>query len=444
MINLGSNSIGAIVWNSRFRICLLGYLLCLTTGMAHTQDVEDGLSGPDKSEHSAETQHYLLGDWNGKRIALLNKGVKLDLMYISDSLWNIRSIQKERLASWNRVRGTVDVDYSKLTGTPGLTFHITGLWQGGGNMGTYLGTIASPSGMSSENTFRLDSWWFEKRVLNERLVVRAGQFAAQDFYGSQHYGSSFIFEPLGYAMGNLSSTYETFDPPSTPAFEVRTMPARNLYAKSMVFAADRFPFTHNPTGFVPQFRGAAMPVAEIGFTPGAKATAVRAQDNVESRRGYSGLYQLGAAYNPGKFDSTTSNRPVSGNYLIYGIASQAVYRRSPELGNGVDLTVGANWTPPDRTRVNQQLTLGLRFNEPLPIRAHNTFSIGYVRSGINKNFPTTLTTLTVHSAENAFETNVLLDLPHGLLFQPVVQYFFDAGGAARNATVIGFRVKVEF
>jgi hypothetical protein len=37
------------------------------------------------------------------------------------------------------------------------------------------------------------------------------------------------------------STYESFDPPSTPAAEVRVIPASHFYIKSMVFAADRAP-----------------------------------------------------------------------------------------------------------------------------------------------------------------------------------------------------------
>jgi porin len=107
--------------------------------------------------------------------------------------------------------------------------------------------------LSGANTFRLDSWWLEKQWLNERVTARVGQFAGQDSYGAQHYAASFIFEPLGYALGNLSNTFESFDPPSTPAIEVRVVPMRNFYVKSMVGAGDREPFAHNPTGLVPQF-----------------------------------------------------------------------------------------------------------------------------------------------------------------------------------------------
>ena len=112
-----------------------------------------------------------------------------------------------------------------------------------------------------------------------------------------------------YGFGNLFSTYESFDPPSTPAAEVRVIPASHFYFKSMVFATERAPYAHNPTGFVPQFHGDPMSVSEIGYSPGRRASAVRAQDNVEARKGYAGLYRFGGAYNPGMFASTSSNTP---------------------------------------------------------------------------------------------------------------------------------------
>src|SRR5262249_25448777 len=210
----------------------------------------------------------------------------------------------------------------KVTGRRHVFFHATGLWQSGGILGQYLDLLTSPSGMSSAHTFRLDSWWLEKRWFDERLTARAGQFAGQDFYGAQHYAASFIFEPMGYALRNLFTDVESFDPPSTPAAEIRVVPMRHFYGKPMVLAGAPAPFTRNPSGFVPEFHGSPVSVAEVGFTPGKKATSIRAFDNIDSRNGYSGLYQLGASYNPGQF-TTASNQPRSGNYLWYVMASQA-------------------------------------------------------------------------------------------------------------------------
>jgi carbohydrate-selective porin OprB len=398
---------------------------------AHCQtDLGETLSGPDSHETGQGPHGHLLGEWDGKRTRLLERGVRFDFQYISDYLWNIKSEQKERLASWNRFRGTVDIDFGALLEHPGWYFHATALWQGGGNLGKYLGLLTSPSGMSSMDTIRLDSWWIEKRWLNERLTVRVGQFAGQDFDGAQHYASSFIFEPMGYALGNLFTDFEYFDPPSTPAMEVRVVATHNLYVKSMVEAEDRTPFANNPTGFVPQFHGVPVSISEIGFTPGKKASSVRAFDNVETRRGYSGLYQFGASYNPGKF-TTARNETRSGNYLLYWMANQAIWRVDPKEGKGLDATFAYDWSPPDVNQNNTMLTAGLRFNEPLPLRIHNTMSLGYVRNSQSQQFLPP--GAPPWKPEKGVEFNVLLDPLPMLLLQPVVQYYANVGGRTQRA-----------
>ena len=422
-------------------VALVGMSIFAPPAYSQTQQGET-LSGPDSHETGLGPHGHLFGDWGGERSRLLERGVNFDLQYISDSLWNIKSVQKERLASWNRVRGTVDIDFGALVHQQGLYFHATALWQGGGILGNYLGTLTSPSGMSSGNTFRLDSWWMEKRWLNERLTARVGQFAGQDFYGTQHDGGSFIFEPMGYALGNLFTNYESYDPPSTPAMEVRVVPINHLYVKSMVEAEDRDPYAHNPTGLVPQFRGVPVSISEIGFTPGKKASSVRAFDNVESRKGYSGLYQFGASYNPGKFTTPASTTPRSGNYLLYWMASQALWRVDPQSGKGLDATFAYDWSPAAVNRNNRELTAGLRFNEPIPLHIHNTVSLGFVQNNLSSLF--LQPEAPSWKAERAVECNVLLDVAPMLLLQPVVQYYANVGGGLQRAVVFGFRTKIEF
>src|SRR5499427_5574075 len=333
---------------------LIGYWVLIAVASLHGQtQLEDKLSGPDTHEVLEGPHRHLLGEWGGERTRLLERGIGFDFQYITDTLWNIKSEQKERVASFNRVRGTVDIDFGPLLDQPGLYFHATAVWQGGGNLGAHLGLLTGPSGMASANTFRLDSWWLEKRWLDERFTARVGQFAGQDFYGAQHYAASFIFEPMGYALGNLFTDFESFNPASTPAMELRVVPIRSLYVKSMVEAEDREPFAHNQTGLVPQFRGVPVSISEIGFTPGKKASSIRAFDNVESRKGYSGLYQFGASYNPGKFPNPSGTKSSYGNYLLYWMASQALWRVDPKGGKGLDATFAYNWSPSDVNRNNR-------------------------------------------------------------------------------------------
>src|SRR5262249_7432694 len=146
-----------------FLLCS-GFLILVLVAPLHCQaPQEETLSGPDSHEEVQGPGGHLFGDWSGERTRLLERGVRFDFQYITDTLWNIKSQQHERLASWNRLRGTVDIDFGALSEQPGLYFHATAVWQAGGNLGTYLGLITGPSGMASANTFRLDSWWLEKR-----------------------------------------------------------------------------------------------------------------------------------------------------------------------------------------------------------------------------------------------------------------------------------------
>jgi porin len=171
--------------------------LCLVVSPVTAQTLEEEtLPNPDAHELSDTARDHLLGTWGGLRTDLLERGVRLDLHYLGDTLWNLESSAKERAASFNRVRGTVDIDFGTLADLQGLTFHATAVWQGGGNLGTYLGLVANPSALASMNTLRLDSWWFEKRWLKDRIATRIGQFAGQDSYGHENFGKSFVFEPI--------------------------------------------------------------------------------------------------------------------------------------------------------------------------------------------------------------------------------------------------------
>jgi porin len=246
---------------------------------------------------------------------------------------------------------------------------------------------------------------------------------------------------MGYALGNLSTTLESFDPPSTLAMEIRVVPVRTLYVKSMVMAAVRLPFSQNPAGLVPEFNGTPV-VSEIGFTPGKEASSMRAFAEVDGRNGYSGLYLFGESDKPGRFTSPMSATPRSGNYLLYWMASQALWRLDPKEGKGLDATFAYDWSPPSVNRNNTLLTTGLRFNESLPLRIHNTMALGYVRNSLSSQFLSP--GMPVWKTEQGVEFNALLDVLPMLLLQPVVQYYAKAGGGVQRAVVFGFRTRVEF
>jgi carbohydrate-selective porin OprB len=294
-------------------------------------------------------RQYLFGDWGGKRTALEEKGIKFDLFYIADLEANPSGGLQQAKAGWERIRGTIDINFDELMKWQGFRFHATGLWQVGANLGGKIGTLANPSDLVSAHTTRLDSFWLEQTFLNSKVRLRAGQLAGLDFYGNQEYGGSWLIEPMGYAFGNLfSSIFESFNPAGTPGAEVRLTPRRDFYIKSAVMAGNRDPYHQDPTGTNFQIRDTPDFLFEAGYlvhpSDGTQATAPARGGKV-----YPGAYKFGGAYNGGTFPDPAGHRS-SGNYLIYGMASQAVFRSDARSSRGLDATFGFDYSPGDVSR----------------------------------------------------------------------------------------------
>ena len=81
---------------------------------------------------------------------------------------------RQGFSGWQRVRGTIDINFDHMIRWQGPSFHATGLWQAGANLGSKIGTLANPSSLVSANTARLDSFWAQQLFLKSKLRIRAG------------------------------------------------------------------------------------------------------------------------------------------------------------------------------------------------------------------------------------------------------------------------------
>lgn len=420
-------------------------LLCSASSLLAQSDTNHYVVDSDAiSEQSARS--YLFGEWGGERTTLASRGVTFDFFYVADLLANPVGGNQQANTGWGRIRGTIDIDFGRLTEWNGLTFHATGLWQFGDNLGAKIGTLANPSGLVSAHATRLDSWWFQQAFFHNRMFVKAGQFAGLDFYGNQEFGASYVIEPLDYALGNLfPTTFESFDPAATPAFEIRFYPVSNFYVKSAVLAGNRNPYQQDGSGFNFQIRNTPVFVFETGYTHNAED--FMGQKSRFSRKSYPSIFKVGAAYNDGKFTDAAGHKS-NGNYLIYTMGNQALYRAEAGSNRGLDATVGFDWSPDNLNKENSQLTAGLRYNGPIPSRPQDAVAFGFVYTKIGNPFRTIGIPLGLPAlgSEKAIELNYAAQLTHYMLVQPVFQYYSEVGGNWRvpNAAVFGFRTKINF
>ncbi len=378
------------------------------------------------------TEKYMTSN-DAARGELAEHGVKIDAFYIIDALGDIQRPvgARDEFNGWGRIRTTVDLDFAKFSRARGLTFHATGLWQYGQNMGTIIGSIANPSGLVSIHTFRLDSMYLQQDLYKGKAFLKVGQFAAEDDFGIQEYGGNFLIEPLDYAFGNLGNVRASWDPASGPAVQLKFVPNQHFYLKTGLYSGRNY----SSTGFNYRKVDSSTWDSEVGvetFT-GLASNGKR----------YNGIVKVGTVYNGGKFFNYQTATTVNNNYTVYVQAAQPVYRVEAGSNRGLDITAGVNAGPSAKSEVPTEFTMGVTFNAPIASRSRDAFSVGLVYSKIGSDF--NAAAVTKLSDEKALEVNYKTQVTRWMVLQPVFQYYANVGGrASGSAAVAGFRLQTTF
>jgi carbohydrate-selective porin OprB len=418
-------------------------------------------------------QDYML-NWGPDRQRLADKGFTFNFFYITDALGDPTHPAGTdlRFSNWQRIRGTIDYDFGKTSAAKGLSFHATGVWQNGVNMGGVIGSVANPSGIVSFHQFRLDSIWLSQKLAHDKVVVTAGFMASQDFYGLQEYGGSFINEPMDYNFGNMGNVRASYDPETGPGAEIKIIPNKHFYGKTGIFlpSDDSHVAGHEyrPT-FLNYKSGdyGATWDTEVGYMTDAGAPS--------TRKSYPGIIKAGFIYNGSKAGSYSPVMGNSGflnystgtyedhNYTFYFQANQPVFRVAAGSNRGLDVTFGGNIAPASKSQISAEFTAGAIFNGPIEGRPKDGLAFGLVYSKWSGDYNTFFQNdslrsgpgQTIHAAasptgipallnEKLFEFNYKAMIAPWLTFQPVYQFYASVGGSSKSAAIAGFRLVTTF
>jgi len=406
--------------------------------------------------NSANDGQHFLGDWFGIRSGLSERGITFNIESTTDSMGVVHGSLSDQAAAFTRIRGTVDIDFDKLTGTNHeLSFHATGLWQTGSNIGAELGSYANPSGLASVHVFRMDSFWLQKQFADGIVTFRAGQMAGWDFFGNQEYGSSFTIEPLNYTLGNIySDTYLTFNPAGVPAayvrldgFRANERPIHGVYAKSAVFSGNRNPYQQDPTGLHYVIANSPVIATEAGYLWDAPVSPD--QPLPTDRKVYPGIYRVGGVVNyNGIFTDPLTGAITKGSYLYYFMAAQAVYRADIGSNRGLDVTFAYDNSPNSVNLQNSMITAGGVYHGIIPRRTVDDLSFGFVSTRTGNAYSQLNEVLLGYALgwEKAYTLDYRAQLKPWFAVQPTIEYFDTIGGNSHRpgGVVIGLRTVVKF
>jgi porin len=155
-------------------------------------------------------------------------------------------------------------------------------------------------------------------------------------------------------------------------------------------------------------------------------------------------------------------RPHRGNYSLYVVADQLLWRESPQSEEGVGIFFRAMGAPSDRNLVDFSLNAGLTWREPFEHRDNDIAGLGVGYAHVSSNAASldnatqfySGTYTPSRSSETFIEATYQYSIVPWWQIQPDFQYVFNPGGGLanpndpteriKNEAVFGIRTNVTF
>ena len=217
-------------------------------------------------------------------------------------------------------------DLDKLIRVPGLSLNIGGAWSTGKNLSArYVGNIfavqsAYTAPGNGTNNLTLGEIYLQQQLFDQSLIVAAGRLAPLDTFGTMPVLNQYI-------NTGILPVFEINDPAFTaypPGVEWGAQAIYNITATVQV-AAGVFNTNQNSANgakggldfSIQQGNRGALSIMQVNYL----------FNHAPADKGMPGQYSFGGSYNSNKFTSLSNpNVTKSGNYGVYGLFQQMVYR----------------------------------------------------------------------------------------------------------------------
>jgi len=454
--------------------------ILLTSSMLALSTLPVLAQEPVAAKHDAEediwTQDQLLGTMGGVRPWLNNYGVTMSLSEVNEVLGNTSGGIK-RGAEYDGLT-TLDMQWDTSKAWKGGLFNVSGMNIHGRNLSTHhLQTLQTASGIEADNGFRLWEAWYQQTIIPDKLDLRIGQQSFDQEYLVSQNALLFVNTAFGWPM--------------TPSADMlgggTAYPLSALGARAKWQPADHWTllggiYNDNPSGLGPteaadpqrlnehgtNFRLQDKPllIGEAQYGVGTSAEDVKKSGG---KAGLPGTYKLGGWYDFGKFADKrygTDGQSLAvgngiarlhdGDYSIYAVADQFIWRTAADKDNGVSVFFRGMGAPDDRSLVTYSVNTGLTYHGPFGRDSDTAgLGLGYAKvSDDTRDLQADQGSAIRQGGETFLEATYQYAVAPWWSLQPDLQYVFNPGaGVAEpynankrvgDETVIGLRTTLAF
>lgn len=364
----------------------------------------------------------------------------------------------------------------------GGKFKVSALQIHGRNLSAdNLDTIQTASGIEADRATRLWELWYRQAFLDGKADLKIGQQSVDNEFIVSRYAGLFVNTMMGWPVVPSLDLYA-----GGPAYPLSSLGARLRAKPAKAVTMLAGVFDDNPPGgrFFDDSQLRDGEASGTRFNLGTGALFLGELQYHTEKPPFvigptrlPGTYKLGLWIDTGRFPdqrfdtaglslaapaSTGIARLYRGNFSLYGVLDQRIWRPSPKAARSVGVFFRAIGAPGDRNLIDFGLNAGITVKAPLPGRAQDRFGIGYGLAQVSgrasaldrdRAFFTGLP-LPVRSNEEFVEVTYRWQAARWLAFQPDFQYVFDPGAGIGNPNdptrrigdeaVIGVRTRIAF
>lgn len=441
---------------------------CATCAMA----ADDKADGPPTGipTPSIATSLPKQGDPFGSRAALAGIGITGGVNYIGEVLGNASGGVKRGGIYEGRLELYGDIDFDKLAGWKGLTFHANAYQiHGQGLTANNVQNLFPVSYIEATPATRLFEAWFEQQIITDKLSVRFGQLAADSEFVTSDTATQFINGTFGWP-----TSFATSLPSGGPAYPLATPGVRVMFVPTDVTTIRAALFNGDPAG--PHCQGDPQRCNDNGldFRLRDPVLAIaEAQFKYNQDKGSSalpGVVKVGGwkhfgSFADQRFDATglslanglNDPRRHHGNTALYALIDQQIF--AGQNGKQVNAFARITASPDDRNPVQLYLDGGLKFAGFVPGRPDDTFgaAVAYARisdaaRGLDRDNVAAGNQSVVRNYEAMIELSYTTQIVPGWTLQPDFQYIWHPGAHADDGTgkpiadaaVFGLRTTVNY
>jgi len=404
----------------------------------------------------------LSGGWNAACKSLDDRGITLSAVSTNEVLGNPSGGTRQGVAFEGNLQVNLTINLEKAVGWCGATFHASAYEiYGRGLSAGNIGNLLTVSGFEATASTRLYDLYLEQSLLDGKLSVRVGQFAADEEFIASEYAGLFVNSTFGWpglAAIDLPSGGPSY-PLATPGVRIKAQIGDQLTLLGAVFDGN----PAGPGSGDPQVRDASGTLFRVNDGVLVIAEAQYAINQGDDAEGLPGTYRFGGWYNSESFDdqhldnlglsladpaSTGEPRQHRGDYSLYVVADQMVWRKPGSKDAGVGVFARVMGAPGDRNLVNFYADAGVNWKGPFDVRSDDTIgvAVGYARiSDAARALDAdtafyTGTAFPIRSNETVLELTYQCQIAEWWNVQPDLQFVFNPGGGVLNPDKPGQRI----